>query len=91
MNIIHDEKNHRFYCVTDGKECLVEYSVEGDVIDFYHTYVPLSLRGKGIAKTIYDHVYDWLKGRERNGEKLKIKTSCSYAEKYFNEKNRVSK
>lgn len=87
MEILHDEKNHKFYTIINGKECLVEYVIEGDVIDFYHTYTPLSLRGQGIAKEIYDHISAWLEGQEKKGRKLKVKTSCSYAEKYFREKN----
>lgn len=78
MDIFHDEKNHKFYCIVDGKECLVEYSLEGNIIDFFHTYVPVSLRGQGVAKNIYDHIAGWLKGKN-----LKIKTSCSYAGHYF--------
>ncbi len=87
MEIIHDETNHKFYTIIGGKECIVEYAVEGNTIDFYHTYTPLSLRGQGIARKIYDHISEWLKEQDENGRKLKVKTSCSYAEKYFREKN----
>ena len=66
MDIIHDETNHKFYCIIDGKECLVEYFIDGSVIDFYHTYVPVSLRGKGIAKKIYDKIFDWLKEQKKS-------------------------
>jgi len=86
MDIIHDETNHKFYVLIDGKECFVDYSIEGDTIDFFHTYTPQSLRKQGIAKTIYDHIAEWLKNQELKGLKMKIKTSCSYAEKYFKEK-----
>ncbi|HIH31926.1 TPA: N-acetyltransferase [Candidatus Woesearchaeota archaeon] len=78
MEINHDQTKHKFYCIVDGKECLVEYSIADDEIDFFHTYVPKELRGQGIAKKIYDHIAEWLKGKN-----LKIKTSCPYAEKYF--------
>lgn len=78
MEIINDEQHHKFYCIIDGKECLVEYSIENNTIDFFHTYVPQELRGRGIARKIYDHISEWLKSKN-----LKIKTSCSYAEKYF--------
>ncbi|GIU69265.1 MAG: N-acetyltransferase [Candidatus Woesearchaeota archaeon] len=85
MKVIHDYDNKRFYCVIDGKECVVQYHLDGDVIDFYHTYVPISLRGKGIARQLYDYIYSWLEENKRKGLKLIVKTSCSYAYKYFNE------
>lgn len=86
MEILHDETNHRFYCIIDGTECFADYSTDGTTIDFFHTYVPQTLRGQGIARKIYDHVSTWLEGQEKNGRKLKVKTSCYYAEKYFSEK-----
>jgi predicted GNAT family acetyltransferase len=81
MDILHDEHDHKFYCVIDDKECVVEYLLDDDTIDFFHTYVPIEFRGQGIAKKLYDYISEWLKGKN-----LKIKTSCSYAEKYFSEK-----
>jgi hypothetical protein len=86
MDILHDEKNHKFYCIIDKKECFVDYSIDGKTIDFFHTYTPQALRGQGIARKLYDYIYEWLKEKESRGQKLTIKTSCSYAEKYFKEK-----
>jgi predicted GNAT family acetyltransferase len=86
MDIIHDEKNHKFYCDVDGKECVVEYVIIDGVIDFQHTYVPQDFRGLGMAKKIYDYIADWLTEQESQGISLKVKTSCSYADKYFNQK-----
>ncbi len=85
MEVLHDEKHSKFYCIIDGKECFVDYSIDGDIIDFFHTYTPQSLRGQGIARKIYDHISEWLKEKESHGQKLNVKTSCSYAEKYFRE------
>lgn len=78
MEILHNEEYHKFYCVIDRKECFVDYKINGKEIDFFHTYVPVSLRGQGIARKLYDYIAVWLKGKN-----LKIKTSCSYAERYF--------
>lgn len=85
MDVIHDETNHKFYVLIEGKECFVDYSIDGDTIDFFHTYTPQSLRGQGIARKLYDHISIWLKKKESYGQKLNVKTSCSYAEKYFKE------
>lgn len=85
MDILHDEKNGKFYCIIEWKECVVDYYLEGKTIDFFHTYVPQSLRGRGIARKLYDHISEWLKEMDSQGKKLTVKTSCSYAEKYFRE------
>lgn len=84
MDILHDDLNRKFYTIIEGKECFVDYSVDGDTIDFVHTYVPQSLRRRGIAHQLYDYISVWLKEKELLGKKFKIKTSCSYAKKYFN-------
>ncbi|MGV8151438.1 MAG: GNAT family N-acetyltransferase [Candidatus Woesearchaeota archaeon] len=86
MDIIHDEQFHKFYAMIDNKECFVDYSIDGNTIDFFHTYVPQLLRGQGIARKLYDHIYEWLKEKDKSGQKMIIKTSCSYAKKYFEEK-----
>jgi len=85
LEIIHDEKNYKFYCMVEKKECFVDYSIDENTIDFFHTYVPQSLRHQGIARKIYNHITAWLKNEESRGRKFSIKTSCSYAEKYFKE------
>ena len=84
MEIIHDKNNHRFYCIVEGKECFAEYEIEEDGSwNFYHTFTPLSLRGRGIAKSIFDEILKYVKEN-----RLKVIPSCSYAEKYFEENGR---
>ncbi len=44
---------HRFYLYIQIEMAVLEYSVINDqVLDFYHTYTPPSMRGKGIADKI---------------------------------------
>ena len=79
MDIIHDKKLKKFYCIVDGKECYAQYSVVDEkTLDFFHTFTPPELRGRGIAIKIFDEIKKYL---EENH--LKPKTSCSFAEKYL--------
>lgn len=76
--ITHDKKNHKFTVTIDDHESYLSYKMEGkDVVDFYSTYVPLELRGKGIAAQL---VEEGLKFVLQNN--LRIIPSCSYVKAY---------
>ena len=45
---------------------------------FNHTFVDISLRGKGIANLLLTHAFNYF--RENN---IKVKASCSYAIKWL--------
>ena len=75
--VIH-EKN-RFYKKVDGLDCELEYFIyDNDTIDFYHTYVPEPLRGKGLAMEIIQEGLDY--AVENN---YKIVPSCSAVKKFI--------
>jgi len=80
VKIFNDKKNHKFYCIVEGHECVAEYRIIGNTIDFYHTFVNQSLRGRGIAGMLYDAALRFV--IEKN---LKVLPTCSYARKYFEE------
>jgi len=56
--IIHE--NNKFYTVVEGQECHLEYMIDSDdTMVFYHTYVPPSLRGRGLAMKIIKEGLDY--------------------------------
>jgi predicted GNAT family acetyltransferase len=56
--IIHE--NNKFYTIVEGLECHLEYMTDvDDSIVFYHTYVPPSLRGRGLAMKIIKEGLDY--------------------------------
>ena len=76
--ITHDKKNHKFTTTIDGSECYLSYSYEeDDVLDFYFTFVPGELRGKGVAAEL---VEAGLKYAIENN--LRIIPRCSYVNLY---------
>jgi predicted GNAT family acetyltransferase len=83
LEIIKDEKNHKFYCTVDSHECIAEYSIDGNIIEFYHTFVHPELRGRGIAEKLFDKAKEFV--IEKN---LKVHPTCSFARKYFEEKGK---
>ena len=48
----HDEKGNRFVIEIEGREALLEYSREGNTLDFHRTFVPEELRGQGLAEKV---------------------------------------
>ena len=50
LDVKHDEKAGKYYALIDGHEAVCEYGKAGEgALNFWHTYVPPELRGKGIA------------------------------------------
>lgn len=66
--------------MVDGQKCFVQYTIHPGALEFTHTFVPATLRGRGIAKQLYDAAAAYLK---EHG--LKAIPTCSYAAKYFAE------
>jgi predicted GNAT family acetyltransferase len=60
-------------------EALLEYTLKDNgVIDFRRTYVPFSLRGKGLAEELVQAGLAW--AREQG---YTITASCSYVQKFL--------
>ena len=75
------ESNRTIY-LDDGGNILGEVNypyISSNVVDVNHTFVDISLRGKGIANLLLTHAFNYFK--ENN---IKVKCSCSYAIKWIN-------
>lgn len=75
MEILHDKKKFYIGSIDDPKAEL-DYRLDGEVIDAYHTLVKPELEGQGIAGQLFNELYKFAK--ENN---YKIKGSCSYVAK----------
>ena len=45
----HDKQQERFYIDIKGDNAHLDYSLQDDKIDLYHTFTPPQLRGRGLA------------------------------------------
>ena len=84
------EESLFFVLLEDGQRAFVKYRRSGaestePQIDFYSTFVPDSHRGKGLAGKLVDHAFAWA-----DEEKLHINSSCWYAAKKLERRNRQS-
>lgn len=73
MKIEH-EAGHKFYAdIKGGEQAVLEYSRRGDVLDFYHTFVPPSQRGKGLAAKLVLAGFKYAQD-----ENLKVIPTCPF-------------
>lgn len=78
IEVKHDEAAKKYYAVVDGQESVCEYGVAGDkTLNFWHTYVPPALRGRGIAEQLVHHALE--DARDRG---YKVIPSCWYVRLY---------
>ncbi|XP_071789326.1 protein NATD1-like isoform X1 [Asterias amurensis] len=79
----HDIQNKTFYIQLAGvaEKAVLNYDVlEADTVDLHHTGVPVSMRGKGIAKILAKAALDHFVAQNTN-----MKLTCTYLQKYFKE------
>lgn len=76
--IEHQQQQQRFVLTKDGNECLLEYVLNGNQVDFTHTYVPFALRGQGLAEVIVKEGLAWAQAQG-----LSVAASCSYVQKFL--------
>lgn len=71
MNILH--KDGRFYLETPSGDAELLYRILGSTMSIYHTFVPESERGKGIAEKMAFEAFDFAKKKG-----LKVRPDCPY-------------
>jgi predicted GNAT family acetyltransferase len=78
IEVQHDEAARKYYAVVDGQESVCEYGAAGEkTLNFWHTYVPPNLRGRGIAEQL---VHQALEDARDRG--FKVIPSCWYVKLY---------
>jgi len=79
LDVQHDETAGKYYALIDGREAVCEYGPAGDqTLNFWHTYVPPELRGKGIADELVRRALEDVRGRG-----LRVIPSCWFVRAYI--------
>jgi predicted GNAT family acetyltransferase len=79
LDVQHDESEGRYYAVIDGREAVCEYGPAGEgKLNFFHTYVPPELRGRGIADDLVRHALD-----DAIARGYKVVPSCWFVRAYI--------
>lgn len=81
LHIEIDETENKFFAMVEGQECVLSFRILKDgVWDYYHTFVPPSLRNRGIAGELVVYA---LRHARKHGHK--IIPSCPYVRTYVEE------
>jgi predicted GNAT family acetyltransferase len=79
IEVQHDEKAKKYYAVVDGLESVCEYGEAGErTLNFWHTFVPPQLRGRGIAEELVRQALD-----DAQAKGYKVIPSCWFVRVYI--------
>jgi predicted GNAT family acetyltransferase len=79
MQITHDVARSAFLAGIDGRHGELHYSrLDAETVAFDHTFVPIELRGHGIAERLVTAGMRW--ARE---QKLRVVPACSYVSSFM--------
>lgn len=79
LDIQEDSEQKKFFALAGEEECFLKYRyVEPSIIDYYSTYVPKELGGRGFAAQLAEYALKFAKS-----EALKVIPSCSYVRAYI--------
>ena len=78
MQVNHDTDTHRFVISTDQGEAVLEYTADEEHVIFTHTFVPPSLRGKGLAEALVRAGLAWAAETRRV-----VTATCSYVARFL--------
>lgn len=73
MTVQHDPARHRFFIPLGSYEACLMYARNGDVLDFYHVYVPEPHRNRGLAGRILIAAFDFAAANN-----LRVVPTCPY-------------
>ena len=78
-SVVHDKTAFQFEVIVDGHRAYLSYMDLGkQTLDIYRTFVPASLRGKGLAEALTRAALDYAQSMG-----YQVIPSCSYVERYM--------
>jgi len=76
--IHHNQAAHKFELVEENVTSVVEYELDGELMDITHTIVPDAVGGRGIAGELNKEA---LNTARQNG--WKVRPTCTYTQAYI--------
>lgn len=78
FDVLHETNQQRFIVSTSEGQAELDYVRTGSSVNFHHTFVPPTLRGRGIAELLVRAALTWAAD-----EKLNVEASCSYVARFL--------
>jgi len=76
--VIHDKDKSQFNISINNKEVYVDYKIEQNKMNLYHTYTNPELRGKGLAAKVVIAALEYAKKNN-----LKVEPGCTYVQTFI--------
>ena len=76
--VTHNAARQRFEATVEGRLCVADYQMRGDVMWMTHTGVPSAVGGRGIAAELVRVALDWAATQGH-----RVMPSCSYVDAYM--------
>ena len=84
LAIHHDQAGHQFEAIINGDRAYLAYMDLGkQTLDIYRTFVPNTLRGRGIAAALAQQALEYA-----DDMGYTVIPSCSYVERYIERRQR---
>ena len=74
----NNEARSRFEMTVEGATAVAQYKLEGDVIHFTHTIVPLEVEGRGVGSRLVKGALD-----EARRQGLQVDPICPFVRAYI--------
>jgi len=71
LAVVNNESEQRYEAEVDGALAIAEYRRHNNEIIFFHTEVPVSLRGKGVGTSLVKAALD-----DARAQGLAVKSTC---------------
>lgn len=78
LDIQIDREAGRFQTVVEGHRCVLDFTIEDDVITMDHVGVPSPVGGRGIAGELTRHALDWARDKG-----LRVVPNCPYVSSWI--------
>jgi predicted GNAT family acetyltransferase len=78
VNVSHNRAASRFEATVEGQLCVADYYLRNGVMVMFHTEVPSSLEGRGIASALVRFA---LQHAQTHG--LKVRPDCGYVSRWI--------
>ena len=77
-DVRHEPGEQRFVLPIGGMEevGVLEYALEGEEVDMWHTEVPVGARGRGLGALLAQAALDWAAGEGR-----RVRLSCTFLQR----------
>ncbi len=76
--VTHNEARHRFETTVEGRLCVLDYQLRGEVVWMTHTGAPTAVGGRGIAAELVRTALAWAEDKGYT-----VAPACSYVEAYM--------